>query len=43
MTISREGIYTSGSLMELAGIWKHRKDADKRFKEILKDREKFKL
>ena len=31
------------SLMELAGIWKNRKDIDKRFKEILKDRESFEL
>lgn len=32
-----------GSLMELAGIWRDRKDIDKRFKEILKDRESFEL
>ena len=31
------------SLMDLAGIWKNRKDIDKRFHEILKDRGKFRL
>ena len=31
------------SLMDLAGVWRNRKDIDSRFREILKERENFDL
>ena len=31
------------SLIDLAGVWKNRKDIDSRFREILKERENFSL